>query len=123
MYLNYIMSSLLEIVKCWFQAQFRMLVLLQRSGASVETNDNGTVPIETRNCRWAITDAKKKTVWDYYFDPANKKPIHKHVQEWFLQEFWHLPLQSTISEMLFPNFAHSDSDISQPSLKKQRYAQ
>lgn len=79
MYLNYIMRSLLEIVKDWFRVQFRMPVLFQRSGTSIETNDDGTIPIETCNCHWAIMDAKKKTIWDYYFNLANKKPIHKHV--------------------------------------------
>lgn len=101
-----------------------MPVLFQRSRASVETNDDGTIPIETCNCHWAIMDAKKKTIWNYYINLANKKPIHKHVCTRMIStRVLALPLQSTISEMFFPNFAHLDSDISQPSLKKQRYAQ
>lgn len=115
------MSSASEAVKDRFRAQFNP-VLSQRSEV-VENNDNGIVPLETRKRRRAITNAEKKAVQDYYFDPANRKPAHKYIQEWFLQEFWHLPSYSTISEVLSPSFAHLDSGTTRPSLKKQRHAQ
>lgn len=95
-----------------------MSVLSQKLNISIKTNDNGTVLLETRKCRQAITDAQRKVVWDYYFDLANRKLVHKHIQKWFLQEFWHLLLQFTISKMFSPNFAHLDSGTSCPSLKK-----
>lgn len=43
-----------------------------------------TEPLVTRKRRWAITDAEKKAIEDYYFDSINGKLAYKHVQKWFL---------------------------------------
>lgn len=120
-YLVCIMSSASEVMKDRFRAQFNPV--LSQGSEAVENNDEGTELLVTRKRRRAITDTERKAVRDYYFDPANGKPAHKHVQEWFLQEFRHLPSQSTISESLSTTFAHLDTGTSRPSMKKQRHAQ
>lgn len=52
---------------------------------AVDNNDKNTeLPITCKR-RWAITNTEKKAVQDYYFDPANNKPVYKLVQKWFLQ--------------------------------------
>ena len=78
-YLVYIMSSVSEVVKNQFQAQFN-LVLLQ-SLKTVENNTKGIEPLVICKRRQAITDAEKKIVQDYYFDLRNGKLVYKHIQE------------------------------------------
>ena len=90
---------------------------------ALEDNDEGTEPLVTQKRRPAITDAERKSLRDYYFDPVNGKPAHKHVREWFLQQFRHLPSKSTISESLSSTFAYLDSGSGRPTIKKQRQAQ
>ncbi|MCJ1349067.1 hypothetical protein MMC31_007303, partial [Peltigera leucophlebia] len=72
------MSSASEVVKDRFRAQSNPV--LSQGSETVENNDEGTEPLVTRKSRRAITDAERKAVRDYYFDPANGKPAHKHVQ-------------------------------------------
>lgn len=61
-------------------------VLLQNSKTAKDNNKKAE-PFVTCKQSKAITDTKKKTVWKYYSNPLNKKPTHKHAQEWFSQEF------------------------------------
>lgn len=85
------MNSLSQAVKDKFRAQFKPMP--PPNLEALEDNDEGTEPLITRKPRRAITDAKRKSVRDYYFDPVNGKPAHKHEQEWFLQQFRPLPSQ------------------------------
>ena len=97
--------------------------MLSQGLEAFENNDKGTEPLVIYKRSQAITNTKKKAVRDYYFDPANSKPAYKHVQEEFLQELGYVPSQSTIFELLSTIFAHLDTGISRPSIKKQRHAQ
>lgn len=115
------MSSSSQAVKDMFRAQFYP-VTPSNLGA-VEDNDEGTEPLVTRKRRRAITDAERKALRDYYFDPVNGKPAHKHLREWFLQQYRHLISQSTVSESLSDTFAHLDTGSGRPNMKKQRQAQ
>ena len=85
------MNSSSQVVKDKFRAQFKPIP--PPNLEALEENDEGTEPLITRKRRRAITEAKRKSVQDYYFVPVNGKPAHKHVQEWFLQQFRHLPSQ------------------------------
>lgn len=71
--------------------------------------------------RRAVSDAERKALRDYYFDPVNGKPSHKFLRQWFFEKFQHLPSQSTISESLSATFAHLDTQSSvRPEHKRQR---
>lgn len=59
--------------------------MLSQSSKVVENNNKGTEPLIIYKSRQVIIYAKKKAVRDYYFDLANSKPVHKHIQEWFLK--------------------------------------
>lgn len=73
------MNSSSQAVKDKFRAQFKPVP--PPNLEALEDNDGGTEPLINYKRRRAITDAKRKLVWDYYFDSVNGKPAHKHVQE------------------------------------------
>lgn len=73
------MSSSSLAARDKFRVQFN-LILLPNLRAS-EDNNKGIEPLVTRKRRWVITDAKKKVLRDYYFNPVNGKPVHQYVQE------------------------------------------
>ena len=39
------------------------------------------------------------------------EPPHKQLRQWFEQQFYHFPSQSTISESLSSTFAHLDNKV------------
>ena len=115
------MSSSSQAVKDRFQAQFNPPPA--RNSEGVEENVHDADPLVTRKRRRAITDSERKSIRDYYFDPLNGKLQHKHVQQWFLEQYRHFLSQSTISECLSSTYAYLNTGSSRPGMKKQRHAQ
>ena len=85
----------------------------------VQNADEGIAPLVTRKRRRAITDVERKALRDHYFNYEGGKSSQKAVQEWFFQEFRHLPSQSTISESLSKTFEHLDTGATRPDVKRQ----
>lgn len=71
------MSGASEVVKDRFTALFNPV--LSQGSETVKDNCEGAEPVVTCKHCWAITNAERKAVRDYYFDPANGKPAHKHL--------------------------------------------
>lgn len=79
------MSSSSEVVRDDSRARFNLI--LSRSSEPVEPTPEDEEDAELlvpRKRRRAITDAERKTLRDWYFDPGNGKPAHKYIREWFL---------------------------------------
>lgn len=115
------MSNTSQIVRDEFYARFNPV--LPRNLETVEPteeDEEGTKTLVTRKCRRAITNAERKALRDWYFDPEIGKPAHKYVREWFLREFRHTPSKSTTSESLSSTFALLDSGSSRSDVKRQR---
>ena len=108
-------------------ANQRVHVVTMRTSSSKrllqDSSRDLTSPPPPPKRRRAVTDAERKALRDFYFDPQNNKPPHKQLRQWFETQFHHYPSQSTISESLFSKYARLDKDTSSLSeAKRQRDA-